>query len=113
MRKVTINGREYNIGYNMNTAIAYERMTGENAFNNLEAIANSTEKQMALGYAMLLSNNDPIHIPDMQELCQQMSDYKEAKAFLDAVGWELAEFFKVQPGDAAPKEPKDEAPKND
>lgn len=109
MAKVKINGREYNIGYNLNTAVAYERLTGKSAFELQQFLDGKLEPQLALGYAMLLSNNDPANVPDMDELLQSITNIKETQAFLDSMAAELKAYF--LPGkDEKPKN--DEAPKN-
>lgn len=110
MRKVTINGREYNIGYNMNTAIAYERMTGKNAFELQQFQDGKLEPQLALGYAMLLSCNDPATLPDMEEMLQSITDLQTMNDFLYAIADELKVFFKVGK-DEKPAKDADE-PKN-
>lgn len=106
MRQITINGREYNIGYNLQTPIAYEQLTGKNGFDLQQFMDGTAEPQLTLAYAVLLSCNDPEQLPNMGEFLRSITSLEDMTTLLNAVSAEMQAFYKVDKGDQQHKKAK-------
>lgn len=111
MTQIQINGKDYKMSYNLSTAIAYERMTGKNPLQ-LEQFTHELEAVSTIAYCMLLSNNDPIDVPDYEEFVKIISDAETLTEIINAASLEMQSFFvpkKVSKKDTKKKKQKKEA----
>lgn len=96
MRTITLNGKEFKLAYNLRTACAYENMTGKNPFGQSEEEykANELNTVVTIGYCMLLANNDPYDLPDMEEFMKNFDDVNKTLEFVNAVHAEINAYFR-------------------
>lgn len=101
MTKVQINGKEYNLAYNIQGACLYERTTGRNPLNIAEEFQGSLENLLRLGYCMVISCNNEQTTPDIDEVMRTITADELGK-FLTATRNEMNAYFQPLPGDASP-----------
>lgn len=97
MKTIQINGKEYNLKYSLHTAISYERMTGNNAFDLNTILKGNVSEIATVGYCMIVGSNKSY--PTYEEFLQQLDTIDSMTAFIKAATEELALFYNHQPGD--------------
>lgn len=93
----TINGKQYNISFNLHAACLYERITKRNA---LEDVANfpSMELILTMGFCMILSSNQEEDTPDFDDYLKSIK-FNETAPLLNDIKSSIRDFFNVLPGD--------------
>ena len=110
MTTIIYKGKERKLSFNIAAAIAYERKTGRNFFNDLTAIQEGKLEQLiTIGWCMLIANNDPHDIPDFEEFTQSMEFDEETTAFINGLSAELTSYFKPEAGEKPKKGKKSKA----
>ncbi len=121
MRTITLNGKEFKLAYNLKAACAYENMTGKNPFNTKQEDIASNELNyvVTVGYCMLLANNDPYNVPELEEFMTAFDNVSTTMELVTAINEEIQLYFRPtakqveatkKKGKKAKKE--EEAPKN-
>lgn len=107
MQTVQLNGKEFKLSFNMAAAIAYERLTGNSFFGDIEKFeSGKIEPLVNIGYAMMIANNDTIHVPEFDDFTKGMVFGDEATAFFKAVSDEIVGALTPAKGDPKPKKGK-------
>lgn len=106
MQIITLKGHEYKMAYNMRTAIAFERMTGTNPLQLANFAGGEVEAIISVAYCMLLSNNDPINVPEFEDFLASIDDVKTMTEIVTATSTEMQAFFQPKKGDPQPAKPK-------
>jgi hypothetical protein len=113
MTQIQLFGKELQMSYNLQTAIAFERMTGKNPLQ-LDQFGGDVEGIVTIAYCMLLSNNDAYHVPDFEVFLREIHDIHTMNTVITATSQEMQRFFAPQPGDKQPSaDTTEDAPKND
>lgn len=112
MTQITLDGKTLNLAYNMQTAIAFQRITGKNPLL-FEQFTNDIESIMSLSYCMILTNNDTYHTPDFEEFLKLIQDVETMTAIVTAASKELQAFFAPDKTNEPTEASADQEPKND
>ena len=92
MTTIQLNGQTYRMSYNLLTAITFERMTGKNPLQ-LDELKGEVETMTTIAYCMLLANNDPALVPDMDEFLQSITGIEQMQTLITTASQEMIAFF--------------------
>lgn len=109
MTQIKLQGKEYNLAYNMLVAITYERITGNSSLELDQFNNGKVENILMLGFAMITCNNQTDM--ELDTFLQMLGDIEAVNVVIAGATAELASFFRRDK--MQQEEPQQEdAPKN-
>lgn len=112
MTQIQLFGHDLKMAYNLQTAISYERMTGNNPLDFEQFQTNQVSNSACLAYCMLLSNNDPQLLPDFEDFVRQIADVKTMTDLFHITAKEMQAFYMPDKGEKSKRTKKEAADPN-
>lgn len=106
MTEITIGGREFKIEFNAYAAMAFEELSGHNAFDLEYVQKNQFKYSMQALYAMLIANNDTTAVPEFDQIAREFKDVESLNTVMSASAKEIEAWYKPMMRDIKAKRPK-------